>query len=87
MGAWFKGRFSSYHRGSHAQGDIRGRDKRIVIGSRVHVLDIAECHPYWHDRQGTVIDTVQDDGRFYWEVQIDDHAVPVPFVEHEMEIL
>lgn len=50
-------------------------------------MDVAECDPYWHDRQGTVVDTVQDDGRFYWEVRIDDHAVPVPFVEHEMEIL
>jgi hypothetical protein len=58
-----------------------------VIGERVQILDIAQCHPYWHDRYGTVVDTVEDDGRFYWEVRIDDHDVPVPFVEHEMKLL
>jgi len=58
-----------------------------MIGKRVMILDTAECHPYWHDKSGTVVDTLEDDGRFYWEVQIDNHAVPVPFVEQEMELM
>ena len=87
MGAESKRKLSRYYRYQNPERNIWTGHNGNMIGKRVQILDIAECHPYWHDRHGTVVDTVEDDGRFYWEVHIDDHVVPVPFVEHEMEIL